>query len=393
MFSCVDVVMLLVVVPVAIPGAGKSSVLTRVFRNLRAKDKYLQDVRQINRDNHAQLSSVTLVGSDATGLIGDRAASAMRHLMNAVSSRAVRGGSHVLLIDKNHSLGSLESSLGIFENAPFPVNALIVNFCPTRKVTDDWRYPFPVEYILGCLSRLLERHDHPTLPSSSPSLIPVFLDILRGHRKRAQSTFHKVRLNCMRFDPFVNSASAEKAVLERDYSCLSDFAKSLQLHDDDSMFDDCAETLENAIYRSLIPRKTPLYYALDVSRYKRMITELTGFTCPSDAHITIAYYGRKNPLGLAACEREALHHKLLNNSFKFSMDQLYHLPGRIACISVRVHGIDSQLIQQRPHITLWCKPPYKAIDSNQLLKGNAQAEITNLETTSLLEGRLKAYFR
>ena len=385
--------MLLVVVPVAIPGAGKSSVLQRVFRNLHAKDKYIQDVIQSTKEPSARLSSVTLLGTDATGQVGDRAASIMRQLMHAVSSRVVRGGSHVLLIDKNHSFSSLDSSLGIFENAPFPVRALVVNFCPPKPLNDTWKFPFPVEFILGCMSRLLERHDHPTLPSHSPSLVPVFLDILRGHRRHSDCRFERVRLNCMRFAPFSHAEAAQRAVIERDGQSVCDLAKMLDFVDDDSLFDTGAATLQNAISRSLIPRKTPLYYALDVSRYQKTITELTGFKCPADAHITIAYYGRKTPLGIAACTREGMHHKLLNKPFKFSLEKLHHLRDGIACISVRVYGMESELIQQRPHITLWCKPPYKAIDSNQLLKGNSQVDVIDLEISTLFEARLKAYFR
>lgn len=187
-----------VIVPIGMPGMGKTFFLKTLRKNLESLGCFLSIIssdevraecmerlaktqRKLTRD---QLFDKT--GRDARNLFNER-------LSNLIATGGDKKdcSAHFIFIDKNHPPNAIKGTLDLIKQSGQGVNLEVIALTP--QVEDDFflyvdqgrthKYPFSANFFFNCFDRVQHRLDHPTLPGSgskSANVLVMFFHMFRN---------------------------------------------------------------------------------------------------------------------------------------------------------------------------------------------------------------------
>ena len=188
-----------IIVPMGIPGMGKSNLVSIFHENL---DKYDASFDIISSDDtraecmdkqgrkNKNLSRDELfdkTGKEARDLFNKRLSSL---LANAHKKRETN---IFIFLDKNHPPNAIPGVLKLVDSEGSHLNKRFIALTPSVKETysiEKSNYPFSLEFFLNCYNRVQNRQTHATLPGSgvkSAGIMFFFLDFFRNASLDSQS--------------------------------------------------------------------------------------------------------------------------------------------------------------------------------------------------------------
>jgi len=203
-----------ILIPMGIPGMGKTFFLTSFKKYIEANDCYLSiissdDIRKECMDKLAKANK-KLTRDDLFA----KTATEARNLFNQrlgeliFNSDKMGGKAHFIYVDKNHPPNAVPGALKIIqENSNDLLDISIIALTPAIegecfKFEDHdkkIRYPFSTNFFFNCLDRVQSRADHQTLSgegAKSAAVMMTFFNLYRNVKLNAESImkngFHKV---------------------------------------------------------------------------------------------------------------------------------------------------------------------------------------------------------
>ncbi|CAK9062974.1 unnamed protein product [Durusdinium trenchii] len=219
---------LVAVIPVALPGMGKSSLLEGIFQRCQASGvKCYRQGRPASTSSETSSvgplpSSVALVSSDgftgeelkSMGLTANecssqdvararkRASERYRVAVEEFVAAATAEGPHLLLLDKNHPPSGIRQEVEALQvtcqsfgcrllpkvlaiegaDAPAMSEVEVELLGAEERHFGDWNYPWSLDVLAECAARLLKRPQHETLTGSETPLF-VLLSFLQLHQR------------------------------------------------------------------------------------------------------------------------------------------------------------------------------------------------------------------
>lgn len=191
-------------VPIGMPGMGKTFFLKTLRKNLEAlgcflsiisSDEIRAECMERLAKTQRKLTTEQLfdkTGRDARNLFNER-------LANLISTGEKKNCSaHFIFIDKNHPPNAIKGTLDLIRKSGEGLNLEVIALTPYVEENfflyvdqgKTHKYPFSANFFFNCLDRVQHRIDHATLPGSgtkSANVLIMFFHMFRNVRLNKES--------------------------------------------------------------------------------------------------------------------------------------------------------------------------------------------------------------
>ena len=384
-------------------------------------------------DSCIRASSAFYISSDDTFMMKSKSAAAVSALceqaLDMIITMASSSSSslpHIVLLDKNHSIETVWKSRHAFTSSNLVhVKTVVLSLDEDKFVSDPlqrpnfsprWPYAFSAGYFLTCLTRVLQRPDHPTINSKDlKERVLVVLNHLKYHKRMEPPTLAfdgipgfsvlSIRTvqgrNLLRED-FANLSSAtyrgnSEALLDlvqqkMDTATNKVFpGETAPALETNQLLGVCHSDLTDLLLDRAVTKtlkklqsvasfvRYPRYYGIALSSHTNFFKGLlstAGFapssvTWVGEAHCTMLYLDGRSPETVLDAERADYFRIGCNvrQVYELEIDSVaYSLHPPLACLSVKSARSNlASVFPSHAHITLAYGRGLKAMHSRELL--------------------------